>query len=55
MRKFLIEAYEKIVYQVEIEAEDYHDAQEKFWSEYPDLISFKTENAVITFIGESQQ
>jgi hypothetical protein len=40
MRKFLIEASEKIVYKVLIEAEDYHDAQEKFWCEYPDLISF---------------
>ena len=55
MRKFYIEASETILYKTMVEAQDYHDAQEKFWCAYPDLQSTDTKDAIITFIGESQQ
>ena len=55
MKKFYIEASEVVVYKTMVEAEDYHDAQEKFWSIYSDLQSTDTGNTQINFIGESQR
>jgi hypothetical protein len=53
--KFYIEASEMVIYKTMVEAEDYHDAQEKFWCVYSDLEPTDIKNATINFIGESQQ